>query len=188
MKYCPMCGTTLTSTFDHYLPAVKFPEFAVHALNLVPCCALCNSTKDDDWLTVTGHRQYLHPFSDEVPQVEFLFVDLNEADDNLSVGATFYLSRPQDIDEPLWSIIERHFERLHLLRRYSELSNDEIREILAACSVFLTAGGTDFASFLRESAREAEETFGFNHWRARLMWRMALHPHVGGWIRSQMRP
>lgn len=36
LKYCPMCGTTLPRTFDHYMPAVAFPEFAVHPLNLVP--------------------------------------------------------------------------------------------------------------------------------------------------------
>jgi hypothetical protein len=43
LKYCPMCGTTLPKTFDHYMPAVLFPEYAVHPLNLVPCSYLCNS-------------------------------------------------------------------------------------------------------------------------------------------------
>ncbi len=78
LKYCPMCGTTLPKTYDHYLPAVAFPEFAVHALNLVPCCALCNSMKDDDWLSAAGERQYLHAYADILPDVQFVHVTLHE--------------------------------------------------------------------------------------------------------------
>jgi len=66
LKYCPMCGTTLHSTFDHYMPMARFPEFSVHALNLVPCCSTCNSTKLHDWLGSNGERQYLHSFVDDV--------------------------------------------------------------------------------------------------------------------------
>ena len=72
-----MCGTTLPRTFDDYVPAVKFPEFAVHPLNLVPCCATCNSTKDADWLTAAGTRQYLHTYSDQLPDVQFVSVTLH---------------------------------------------------------------------------------------------------------------
>jgi hypothetical protein len=60
LKYCPLCGITSVATHDHYLPATLFPEFAVHPLNLVPCCLKCNSTKGDDWLNEDGNRLYLH--------------------------------------------------------------------------------------------------------------------------------
>jgi hypothetical protein len=50
LKYCPLCGITSIATHDRYMPASLFPEFAVHPLNLVPCCFTCNSTKGDDWL------------------------------------------------------------------------------------------------------------------------------------------
>ena len=62
LKYCPLCGITSVATHDHYMPASLFPEFAVHPLNLVPCCFMCNSTKGDDWLDEDGNRLYMHTY------------------------------------------------------------------------------------------------------------------------------
>ena len=94
MKYCPMCGTTLYSTFDHYMPMARFPEFSVHPLNLVPCCSRCNSIKHDDWLTTNGERQYLHSFSDDIPDKTFLRVTLIEDANLTGVGADSVLLGP----------------------------------------------------------------------------------------------
>ncbi len=45
---CPLCKTTIPSTFDHYLPISFFPEFSIHPLNLIPCCSTCNTTKNNN--------------------------------------------------------------------------------------------------------------------------------------------
>jgi 5-methylcytosine-specific restriction endonuclease McrA len=184
LKYCPMCGTTLHSTFDHYLPAVRFPEFAVHPLNLVPCCATCNSTKDDDWLAGAGQRQYLHAFLDELPNVRFVSATLHESDGYTGVGSTFQLVQPADVDAILWALIESHFRKLHLLERYTELSNDEISEIVSSCRIHLEAGGSNVRQYLGLQAQDLECTHGLNHWRAVLMRTMAGHANLQAWIEA----
>jgi hypothetical protein len=184
LKYCPMCGTTLAATFDHYLPASEFPEFAVHALNLIPCCSTCNTTKGDGWLTSGGSRQYIHALLDDVPNAEFLRASLVEQPGCLGVGATFSLERPAGCSSAKWTLVESHFGRLRLLDRYRDLSNDEIAEMLASCRSFLSAGGSDYRSFLTGQASDWKQTYGRNHWRAVLAEVMTVSNRLDVWIAS----
>lgn len=184
LKYCPMCGTTLPRTFDHYMPAVKFPEFAVHPLNLIPCCATCNSTKDADWLTPAGARQYLHAYSDQLPDVQFVSVILHENPVLQGVGATFSTQRPAGMPNALWLLIVSHFTRLKLIARYDERGNDEIAEILSDCRVYLDTGGPDARAFLQGRADDRQEVHGRNHWIAVLMEAMAKHPNLTNWVNA----
>ena len=184
MKYCPMCGTTLHSTFDHYMPAVRFPEFAVHPLNLVPCCSKCNSIKDDDWLSATGRRQYLHAYSDELPDLQFVTVSLHEQYGLSGVGATFALVRPEGVPGDSWRLVKSHFDRLHLLDRYDELGNDEIAEILSDGRAFVEAGGDDVRQFLSARAHDRRTVYGRNHWRAVLMEALSIHDNLETWLEA----
>ena len=182
LKYCPMCGTTLPTTFDHYLPAARFPEFAVHGLNLIPCCALCNSTKDDDWLGQTGRRQFLHAYLDALPDVQFVKVTLHETPPLPGVGATFSLERPPAVDQAPWDLIATHFARLKLLARYNERGNAEVAEILADCREFsVHSGGADVAGFLHGRVQDRRNAHGRNHWIVVLMEALALHPKLRPW-------
>ena len=182
LKYCPMCGTTLPRTFDHYMPGVRFPEFAVHPLNLVPCCSTCNSTKDDDWLSAAGKRQYLHTYTDKVPDLQFVQVTLHEDPALTGVGATFSLERPGNVADELWGLIDSHFRRLKLIDRYDERGNDEVAEILSDCREFIDAGGNDVRKFLNGRAKDRRTVYGRNHWIVVLMDTMALHPNFEAWV------
>ncbi len=182
LKYCPMCGTTLPRTFDHYMPAVRFPEFAVHPLNLVPCCSTCNSTKDDDWLSVAGDRLFLHAYTDEIPDLQFVKVTLHEDPALAGVGATFSLERPRGVDNELWGLIDSHFRRLKLINRYDEQSNDEVAEILADCRQYRDTGGPNIRSFLDGCAVDRGTVYGRNHWIAVLMKAMVDHPNLLAWV------
>ncbi|MGE4593397.1 hypothetical protein [Alcaligenes sp.] len=184
LKYCPLCGTTLPGTFDHYMPAVRFPEFAVHPLNLVPCCAKCNSTKDDDWLSAEGNRQFLHAYADQIPDLQFVTVTLHECAALGGVGATFSLERPAGLADEMWALIESHFRRLKLINRYGELSNDEVAEILAGCRNFHQEGGLSVQNFLRRQAVDRRAVYGRNHWIAVLMDAMAGHPNLMVWVQN----
>lgn len=182
LKYCPMCGTTLPRTFDHYMPAVRFPEFAVHPLNLVPCCATCNSTKDADWLTAAGDRQYLHAYTDHLPDLQFLSVTLYEEAVLRGVGANFSMQRPVGMPNALWPLLVSHATRLSLIARYDEHGNDEIAEILSDCRVYSETGGADAQAFLQGRANDRTTVYGRNHWIAVLMTAMAQHPNLKKWI------
>jgi 5-methylcytosine-specific restriction endonuclease McrA len=59
---CPMCGSSVTGSVDHYLPKEDFPEFSVMAANMVPACAHCNSgMKRQTFRGVTPNERFLHP-------------------------------------------------------------------------------------------------------------------------------
>ena len=178
LKYCPMCGTTWPHTFDHYLPAERFPEFAVLAANLVPCCSVCNSIKADDWLDASGARQYVHAFADNIPNAQFLFATLHELPSLWGVGVTFEITQPPAVSAGEWALIQSHFARLHLLERYNRLGNEQIAEVLASCRSFLAAGGTDAPAFLVKEAADRAEVYGRNHWTAVLTGALAAHPKL----------
>jgi len=62
---CPMCGSSVTGSVDHYLPKEDFPEFSVMAANLVPACFHCNSgRKRQTFRGVTPNERFLHPYFD----------------------------------------------------------------------------------------------------------------------------
>jgi hypothetical protein len=62
---CPMCGSSVTGSVDHYLPKEDFPEFSVMAANMVPACAHCNSgMKRQTFRGVTPNERFLHPYFD----------------------------------------------------------------------------------------------------------------------------
>lgn len=184
LKYCPLCGTTLPKTTDHYLPAVRFPEYAVHPANLVPCCSTCNSIKDDGWLDVTGARRFWHAYTDPVPRCDFLTVNLvtNPA---AGVAATFALTPPA-APTAAWPIVEAHFRELRLIERYDELASDEISEFLKSCASYVSTGGPNPELFLQAEARKARQTWGRNHWRAVLMDALSRHPDFRTWVNARI--
>ena len=173
LKYCPLCGTTLVATHDHYLPASLFPEFAVHPLNLVPCCSTCNSTKGDRWIDKDGRRLYIHAYSDLLPAEAFLHVELKTSNFATGVGAVFSVVRPTCFSEDAWSVIESHFCNLNLIDRYTDLSNDEIAEVLTDCGIYLNTGGKRVRDFLSLKAAERIQIFGISHWQVVLMNQLA---------------
>lgn len=183
LKYCPMCGTTLPTTFDHYLPATKFPEFSVHPLNLVPCCSRCNSTKDDDWLCPAGKRQFLHAYTDTLPDIQFLSVYLVEHPTSRTFGAIFSLNRPAGMNNETWNLLDKHFTRLGLIEKYNEQCNDEIAQILSTCKIFLNeAPNGDARSFLNGLAADRASIYGRNHWLAVLMDAISGHVNFPLWV------
>jgi hypothetical protein len=185
LSRCPMCSTTRPGTHDHHMPSVKFPEFAVHGLNLVPCCATCNSIKDDDWLDEDGRRRFLHPFVDPIPDVIYLHVQLIAHPPLAAVGARFTIDQ-SGIPDPAWALVNAHYARLKLVERYNELASDEIETILSSCTSHVQAGGPDPAGFLTFEATKEVDVFGMSNWRAVLMGALAAHPSLPAWIDARL--
>lgn len=184
LSRCPMCSTTLPGTTDHHMPAVKFPEFAVHGLNLVPCCATCNSIKDDDWLDPQGQRIFLHPFLDPIPAVPYLAVQLQEQPMVTAVGAKFSIQQA-GMPAPAWALIQAHYTKLRLIDRYNDLASDEIETILSSCKSYLDSGGPSLVQYLQLEAVSEAHVFGMSNWRAVLRAALAAHPDLPGWIAAR---
>lgn len=180
LLWCPYCGATTPGSHDHYLPAEKFPEFAAHALNLVPSCTRCNSTKDDDWLDA-GARQYLHFYVDAVPAVPFLTVTIVSNAAVQAIGATFAVHQA-GMSAASWALIEAHFRKLKLIELYDTYSNDLINTVLRSARSHLNAGGPSAVDFLAAEAIENASLYGEHGWRAVLYRAMSVHPDLDQWI------
>ncbi len=65
LKCCPMCGSPMTGTLDHYLPKEEYPEFSIYSRNLVPACSACNSgSKRQTYKGAATPERFLHPYFD----------------------------------------------------------------------------------------------------------------------------
>ncbi|MBY5523567.1 HNH endonuclease [Rhizobium leguminosarum] len=67
LKCCPMCGSPMTGSLDHYLPKEVYPEFSIYSKNLVPACPACNSgTKGLTYHGKEPSERFLHPYFDKM--------------------------------------------------------------------------------------------------------------------------
>ncbi len=181
LKFCPYCGTTTNTTHDHYLPANDFPEFAVHALNLVPCCSLCNTIKGDRWIDQNGQRLFINFYLDDIPDGTYLHADLVTRPRFDTVGARFRIEQGElELEE--WELIRHHYDRLGLIERYNENANDEIAGMLRDAATHIEAGGPDARRFLARQGERSRDVFGQNNWRAVLLATIAAHGDLDAWV------
>ncbi|RPA62050.1 HNH endonuclease [Shewanella frigidimarina] len=174
LKRCPYCGVTLPKTYDHYLPEAHFPELSVHALNLVPCCGSCNSTKNNFWKNNT-HRTFLYFYKDIIPNVQY--INVNIVTGAGSIGAQFSIQRPINIQNALWEVLLSHYEKLGLIFTYNELASDEITELFNSCVAHIRCGGANVRLFVENLLATEETLYGINHWRVVLMKSLAINAY-----------
>lgn len=162
-QYC-MIGDS-SESFDHYLPKEAFPEFAVLSTNLIPCCTKCNSHKLTTWKDSTNKRNILNLYFDNIPPVQFLYCTVTLRGGTPIVS--YNLRNPGGIDPALYSIIEKHFDRLHLIQRFKNKSGTEIVNTINSVRQFLgTYNRNQVSQFLLNDVREMKCDFGSNYWKA----------------------
>ncbi len=181
---CPYCGITRPSTYDHYMPEEKYPEFSVHALNLIPCCSDCNSSKGVRFL-YNGQRQYLHFYSDPFPQEQFLFVVINTQPNSVAYAVRFSLLKPNGFDKSYWDVIEAHFEKLKLIQRYKNEANDEIATAFELSKAHISDGGISVKNFLLRICDSEEAKFGKSHWRVVLKRQLAKTQEFTNYVSAE---
>lgn len=84
IKTCTYCNRIYTNTmkkandrrlmrpqFDHWFPKSKFPLLALSFYNLIPSCAVCNSSAKSD--TIFSLNTHLHPYIDKDITSRFSF-------------------------------------------------------------------------------------------------------------------
>ena len=115
---CPYCTLSESDTIEHILPQGKYPEFAIHLYNLIPCCSKCNrykntAVRDGEDLPYAMNFYYHDPEA-----FQFLEVDC-KIDSNGRPAFNYRLAFPIDADPILVAVITNHFDRLHLIERYN---------------------------------------------------------------------
>ena len=123
---CQYCTINSANTLDHIVPKSDFSEFAVNPKNLLPACSECNGYKLDRF-KINNDRLFLNLYTDVLPTVQYLFADIQITSG--VVEADYRLSNVNNINAQLFEIIESHYEKLHLFRRFKSKSNTIISEM-----------------------------------------------------------
>lgn len=168
---CPYCGILGLDQTDHYIPKDSYSEYAVLSINLVPCCGVCNKKKGEYW-KVGAARKIINFYLDRIPNQEFLFCDFS-FDDEIPT-TTYRLHQSEGIENSIFAMITAHFERLELLGRYKDSSNEEITttidSVVSYCRETTAAGVAE--DMLTDYGKKIVR-FGVNHWRCVLLKSMA---------------
>jgi hypothetical protein len=165
---CQNCTIDSVGTMDHILPKAFYPEYAVNAYNLFPCCSKCNEYKSK----MIGKQKILNLFLDKLPDVQYLYVEILRENDCLNFR--FYLSNNQGEIEPvLFQTIESHFENLHLLQRMKDCSIAYLSDFISSIKPHISRNGKDYViETVMENINEERNGYGFNYWKSSL--KMAL--------------
>ena len=164
---CPYCAINSANTTDHILPKNSYPAYAVNVKNLIPGCSECNVAKGENLLSSDGKKIIINYYTDIIPDEQFLFVDISR--NYTSLKFEYRLANYNNqIDPKLFSLIERHFERLHLLTRYKDKAIQQFAEIrnLFVAEQFDNEEEYDIytAKLLKICDSDARE-YGRNHWK-----------------------
>ncbi len=161
---CPNCTISEINSFDHYLPQGEFPEFVVNPKNLFPSCTVCNGHKNDVWMK-DDKRLFLNLYLDPLPTEQYLFVSLNINDD--VVTTTFYLQNNGNIADDIFEIIKTHYNRLHLLERFSININEIITSLESTITSFIDKLPLkDVRNSIIEKSNRDRIAFGYNFWKS----------------------
>lgn len=162
-SFCQYCAIGEPTTFDHYAPTSKFPEFSIFSLNLIPCCGQCNLYKRDAWAD-KGHRCFINFYYDTFIQYVLLHAEL-QIELNGEMAVVFSLRGDSHVTPVQLSIICSHYEGLDLFQRYAERATGLISEVRCILPTLPMRLG-EIVDYLREEANTKADLYGLNYWQA----------------------
>ncbi|WP_452231777.1 hypothetical protein [Lacinutrix sp. MEBiC02595] len=158
---CPNCTIEKVASLDHYIPKDEFPEFSVNPINLIPCCSTCNSKKKENW---KGDKNllFLNLYSLTIPNSQYLFVSIVS-----KIEFTFELKNISNIDLNLFKVIKSHYDKLNLLQRFREDSDEVIAELdlLISSGKDSISDEIELKKFIKNHYSKIEARDGINNWK-----------------------
>lgn len=166
LRKCPYCTLSNAGTTEHILPKEKYPEFAINALNLLPCCSICNTKKGEDVTTPDGKPFIINYYYDALPDEQYLFVDIC-IDVHGCPNFEYRLDNSNGIDKEKFELIKRHFEKLGLLERFKTEAAACYTEIENIIQVDLKEKDdlSRCLEKLKNTALMDAVEYGSNHWK-----------------------
>lgn len=161
---CPFCTINNVNTLDHLIPKSEFSELSDHPINLMPCCSDCNGKKSSNWRD-GNVRKYLNLYLDQLPDIQYLFVDLSVED--ATIKAIFNVENRNHIENELFKKIENHYVDLELCKRFAlncHNSISELKNTLSPIRRFLSR--EQLKQSVIETETENRSLYGFNYWKS----------------------
>lgn len=172
--FCPYCGIGISNSFDHYMPKEQFSEFSILPINLIPCCSTCNGHKGVRWHDDTN-RLFINFYLDDFFEEKYLYAKI-EREYNKIFTAKFELIQTNNITDKEFSIINSHFDKLHLENRYKDFSSSFIYEQILSLENYSNTNKwkdeMDLKCFLLKQSNTFTQLYGINNIKTALMYGM----------------
>lgn len=187
LRKCPYCTLSRANTTEHILPKDDYPEYAINALNLLPCCSECNSAKGEQVRDDDGNPLIINFYYHHLPEVQHLFVKLLE-DGNGYVDFEYYLDNSnQEVEESMFRLIQSHFTKLGLLEKFEEEAVSNYTEIENKLKNSASGCGVKKClEDLRKNALEDAKEYGRNHWKVVLKLALAESEWYAEYLEKQL--
>jgi len=183
LRKCPYCTLSRANTTEHVLPKDDYPEYAINALNLLPCCSDCNSIKGEQVRDEDGKPVIINFYYHKLPNVQYLFVRLFE-DRNGYVDFKYYLDNSNhEVEVSMFRLIQNHFTTLGLLEKFEEGAISNYTEIENELKNSTSKYGVEKClKDLRKNALEDAKEYGTNHWKVVLKLALAESDWYAGYL------
>ena len=185
---CPYCAINSANTTEHIFPKDLYPEYVVNVFNLIPACSECNTFKGNDILDKNGEIFTINFYTDSLPDIRYLFAHIIPITGGIQFK--YYLSNKNGIDKNLYALIERHFDRYHLIHRYY---NKAVQELSNIKNYFKCEEITSEADYDKAASKLIRKTdadaiaYGRNHWKIVLCYDAAKSPVFKSYIMTQLK-
>ena len=164
---CQNCTINSVESMDHILPQSKYPELAINAYNLFPCCSKCNEYKNKKESTATI-QEFLNLYLDKLPDVQYLFVDIFISNGELDFQ--YYLDNSsKKISSHFYSIIYNHYSNLHLLDRMQDSARTYLSDFISSIKPHYKRNPKEYViETTLEDIEEDRLAYGYNYWKCSL--------------------
>lgn len=161
---CPFCSLDTNPDLDHFLPKAVYPEFSLHARNLVPICTPCNRKKlNAVKVKGTGERFFLHPSAELAGNPRILEADLHIRGRDLT--PVYRIDDAGVLSDEERALVIRHYHRLGLGGRYERRARSYLASFRASVKGYTA---TLTARVLRSKISDPEIGEPVNGWRPAL--------------------
>lgn len=163
---CPYCTINSANTTEHIFPKDVYPEYVVNVFNLIPVCSECNTFKGDDILDKNDEIFTINFYTDSLPDIRYLFARITPLKGGIQFE--YYLDNRNSIDRNLYALIERHFDRYHLIDRYYDKAVQELSNIENYFKYEEITTEADYNNAANKLIRKTDDdaiAYGKNHWK-----------------------
>jgi hypothetical protein len=163
---CPYCNFGEQWEHDHYLPKSVFPEFSLYPKNLVPICKPCNGKKLTQYIS-NGNRLFLHLYSELNGAIGLLDLNVHY---HPRVRVSYTLVNP-GLQAAEFAVLERHFEKLGLARRYAKQASGTVSRLIKEFRTprSIALGRNRLRRRIRRMAQDRAVQCPPNHWEVVLL-------------------
>ena len=179
---CSYCSLDTNPDLDHFLPKAVFPEFSLHARNLVPICTPCNRKKlNAIKANGTDDRLFLYPSAEPSRNTRVLEADLGIQGQKIIVSYRIDDAGVLSRDER--ELVLRHYRRLGLGDRYSRRARNHMASFKASVKGYSQAA---IGKVLQSKIAYPEVAEPVNGWRPALYRAVATRkPEVLAWLSAR---